>query len=91
MDSMDTTPVKGPTVTEQNMQYLSDEINRLASYIDTLGSALQPVLTDGPSEKASDSPGYSGNTALNENIASECRRLHNLNEILRALTARIDL
>lgn len=90
MMSENATP-KAPSVTQQNMAFLEECIDRLFKSAELLGIRLENVLTEGSPETASDRRGFGGNSPLSEQLAMFCRRLEDLNDRLSYLTARIDL
>lgn len=82
---------KAPSVTQQNMAFLEECIDRLFKSAELLGIRLENVLTESSPEAASDRRGFGGNSPLSEQLAIFCRRLEDLNDRLSYLTARIDL
>jgi hypothetical protein len=90
MMSENATP-KAPSVTQQNMAFLEECIDRLFKSAELLGIRLENILTESSPEAASDRRGFGGNSPLSEQLAIFCRRLEDLNDRLSYLTARIDL
>ena len=82
---------KAPSVTTQNMQYLSDNLQELHSVVESLYVRLATVLTDSSPTDKENKRAYNGNNTLNEALASYCRQVDDIIDNVRALTARIDL
>jgi hypothetical protein len=82
---------KAPSVTTQNMQYLSDNLQELHSVVESLYVRLATVLVDSSPSPTQDKKAYNGTNTLNEALASYCRQIDDVIDNVRALTARIDL